>query len=85
MRCKQDGLGWFGSLIVLALTAGAGYYLYQEFLVGDEAPGCAALHQDCLTGCRRSATDNESMQSCLKTCENEAQTCAALERAGPAH
>jgi hypothetical protein len=84
MRSTQNGVGWFGSLIVLALTAVAGYYLYQEFVVGEEAPSCAALHQDCLKGCRRSATDNESMQACLKSCENEAQTCEALERAGPA-
>lgn len=84
MRRTQNGLGWFGSLIVLALTAGAGYYLYQLFVVGEAAPSCAALYQDCLTGCRRGATDNESMQACLKTCENEAQTCEALERAGSA-
>jgi hypothetical protein len=84
MRDRQQGLGWFGSLIVLALTAGAGYYLYQLFVVGEEAPSCAALHQDCLTDCRRSATDNESMQACRKTCENEAQTCAAFGRAGAA-
>lgn len=83
MRTRQRGLGWFGSLVVLALTAGAGYYLFQLFVVGEEAPNCAALFQDCLTGCRRSATDNESMQSCLKTCENDAQTCEALERAAP--
>ena len=84
MRSRQRGLGWFGSLVVLALTAGAGYYVYQEFAVGDETPSCAALYRDCLTDCRRSATDNESMQACLKTCENQARTCEALERAGPA-
>ncbi len=84
MRSSQRGMGWFGSLVVLALTAGAGYYLYQAFAVGDETPGCAALNQDCLKGCRRSATDNESMQACLKICESQAQTCEGLEGAGSA-
>lgn len=80
MRDRQQGLGWFGSLIVLALTAGAGYYLYQVFVVGDETPSCAAAQQDCLKGCRRSATDNAAIQACQERCRREAEDCANLAR-----
>lgn len=80
MRTRQRGLGWFGSLVVLALTAGAGYYLYQVFVVGDETPSCAAVQQDCLAGCRRSATEAAEAKSCQEACQREADLCASFAR-----
>ncbi|MDH4174284.1 MAG: hypothetical protein OEW90_03890 [Betaproteobacteria bacterium] len=80
MRKTQKGLGWFGSLIVLALAVGAGYYLYQEMVVGDAAPSCAAEQNECLQKCRRASTDNASMQACQEGCRREADVCAALKK-----
>ncbi len=80
MRKGQAGLGWFGSLIVLALTVAAGYYLYHQMVVGDAAPSCAAEQNECLQKCRRASTDNASMQACQQGCRNEAAVCAALRK-----
>ena len=80
MRRTQRGLGWFGSLVVLALAAGAGYYLYQQMVVDEQAPSCAAQHNACLQDCRRSATDNASIQACQERCRREAAHCEALTR-----
>ena len=80
MRTRQRGLGWFGSLVVLALAAGAGYYLYQQMVVGEAQPSCVAQENDCLRDCRRSATDNATMQACQERCRRDAAHCAALAR-----
>lgn len=80
MRNRQTGLGWFGSLIVLALTVAAGYYLYQQMVIGDAAPSCAAEQDECLRKCRRASTDNASIQACQEACRREADVCAALSK-----
>ena len=80
MRKRQTGLGWFGSLIVLALAAAAAYYLYQGMVVGEEQPSCAAERNACLTKCRQTSTDNASIQSCQERCRREADVCASLAR-----
>ena len=80
MRRTQKGLGWFGSLVVLALAVGAGYYLYQQMVVGEAAPSCAAEETGCLQECRRTSTDNASMQACQQGCRNEAALCMNLKR-----
>lgn len=80
MRKAQRGLGWFGSLVVLALAVGAGYYLYQQMVVGEESPSCAAQQNACLRKCRQTSTDNAGIQACQDRCEREAAACAALAR-----
>ena len=80
MRRAQRGLGWFGSLIVLAIAVGAGYYLYQQMVVGEAKPSCVAEQNACLQRCRQSATDNAAMQDCQARCRREAQLCADLQR-----
>ena len=77
MRRSQRGLGWFGSLVVLALAVGAGYYLYQQMVVRDEHPSCNAQRNACLQDCRRNATDNAAMQECQRVCQRDADACAA--------
>jgi len=77
MRRSQRGLGWFGSLVVLALAVGAGYYLYQQMVVGDARPSCNAQRNACLQDCRRNATDNAAMQECQRGCQRDADACAA--------
>lgn len=80
MRKRQLGLGWFGSLIVLALAVGAGYYAYTEVFVDDEAPSCAAAHNACLQKCRRTSTEAPAAQVCQQDCRREADACAAATR-----
>lgn len=80
MRKQQRGLGWFGALIVLALAVAAAYYLYQEMVVGDATPSCAAEQNECLRKCRRASTDNASIQACQEGCRREADVCANLAR-----
>lgn len=76
MRKAQCGLGWFGSLIVLAIAAGAGYYAYKAIGERDEAPSCAAAQNACLQKCRRTATETDVAQSCQQACQREAKACA---------
>jgi len=78
MRKPQLGLGWFGTLVVLALAVGAGYYAYQQLVtVPDEAPTCMAALNGCVHKCRQTATDNASIQACQQACRREADACAA--------
>lgn len=80
MRKRQSGLGWFGSLVVLALVVGAGYLLYKELVLGGDA-SCKSAESECLQGCRQGATDNAAMQSCLTRCRRDLDTCTALRDA----
>ena len=78
MRRSQRGLGWFGSLVVLAIVVGAGYLLYKE-LVSGEAPSCKSEENACRQDCRH-ASNNAATQECLARCRREADSCAALGR-----
>lgn len=80
MRKTQKGLGWFGSLVVLALAVGAAYYLYQQMVVGDATPSCAAEQNECLRKCRRTTSENAAAQACQQSCQREADVCAALRK-----
>lgn len=80
MRKAQRGLGWFGSLVVLALAVGAGYYLYQQLTVPDAAPSCEAELNGCIHKCRQTATDATAMQACQQACRDEERVCKSLRR-----
>ena len=77
MRRQERGLGWFGTLVVLAIAVGAGYYLYQVLVVGDDEPSCAVAQNECLQICRRTSTDSAAAQACQEVCRREADVCAA--------
>jgi len=76
MHRSQRGLGWFGSLIVLAIAVGAGYYAYLGVAESDQAPSCAAAQNSCLQKCRRTSTESADAQSCQQACQREADACA---------
>lgn len=80
MHKSQRGLGWFGSLIVLAIAAGGGYYAYKGMAGSDEAPSCAAAQNACLQKCRRTATEAAAAQTCQQACQREAEACAGAGR-----
>ena len=75
IRSMQRGLGAFGALVVLALAALAGYYLYTGLGGGDENPTCSAQFESCMQACRRSQTDNSDIQACQKKCESDQALC----------
>jgi hypothetical protein len=77
MRDLQKGLGWFGTLLVLAIAVGAGYYLYVSLAESDAEPGCEAAQNACLRKCRHSATESAEAQRCQEACQREADACAA--------
>jgi len=71
----QRGLGAFGALVVLALAALAGYYLYTGLSGDDEDATCGTQFESCMQSCRRSQTDNADMQACQSKCGNDAALC----------
>ncbi|MGA8051088.1 MAG: hypothetical protein WCA09_13015 [Burkholderiales bacterium] len=76
----QRGLSAFGALVVIAIAAAAGYYIYQSAMGEDTPPSCASTFQSCMKNCRRVSTDNESEQACQKKCEANSASCEALQR-----
>jgi hypothetical protein len=79
MRNSQRGLSLFGVLVILAIVAGAGYYLYQAISVVDEGPGCKDAFTSCMRYCRRTTTETAAAQSCQQACERDFGAC---ERGG---
>ena len=76
----QLGRGVLGTLVVIAIAGGAGYYLYQN--LGDEgsAPSCKSDFNRCMKNCRRSSRDTKAAQTCQKGCEREQHLCTSLGR-----
>ena len=80
MSKRQEGLGWFGILIVLGIAAGGGYYAYKGIMQSDEPPSCAAAQSACMQKCRRTATEAAAAQSCQQACQRETEACASAGR-----
>jgi hypothetical protein len=68
------------AIVILALAAAAGYYVYTGVMQTDEAPSCSSAFNACLKGCRRSATEAPAMQACQQDCQREADKCQASGR-----
>lgn len=72
----QRGLGLFGSLVILALAAAAGYYVYVGvFQDSSQAPSCKDAQQDCMKRCRRTSTDQASSAACQNECQRALDAC----------
>ena len=72
----QRGLGLFGTLVILVLAAGAGYYVYVGvFRDGGQAPSCKEAQQDCMKMCRRTSTDQASAAACQNECQRKFDAC----------
>ena len=80
VKRQQRGLSLIGNLIVVAILAGAGYYLYQTIMETDTGPGCKDALTSCMKHCRRSTTDSISAQACQDTCQRDADACARAAR-----
>ncbi len=75
MRQPQWGLGLFGMLVILAIAAVAGYYLYKAVSEVDEGPGCKDAYTSCMRYCRRTTTETAAAQSCQQTCQRDLDAC----------
>ena len=72
----QRGLGTFGALVILAIAAVAGYYVYVGvFQDGGQAPSCKEAQQDCMKKCRRTSTDQASAATCQNECQRAFDAC----------
>ena len=80
VKIRQRGLSLIGNLVMLAILAGAGYYLYKTIMETDTGPGCKDALTSCMKHCRRSTTDATSAQACQDTCQRDADACARAVR-----
>ncbi len=76
----QLGLGLLASLIVIAIAAGAAYYVYLGVTGEDAAPTCKSALDHCMKKCRRTSRDADAAQVCQKSCQREAYLCEGLKR-----
>jgi len=76
----QFGRGVIGSLIVIAVAGGAGYYVYEGVSGEDAAPSCKSDEKSCMQKCRRASQDSNAAQACQKRCRREAHLCESLGR-----
>jgi hypothetical protein len=75
MSRSQRGLSFLGALIVLAIAAAAGYYVYKWAIEGDDAPTCKNDMTACMRMCRRMTSESAEAQKCQAACEREAAEC----------
>ena len=80
VKIRQRGLSLIGNLVVLAIIAAAGYYVYKTIMEMDTGPGCKDALTSCMKHCRRSTSDSTSAQSCQETCQRDADACARSAR-----
>jgi len=78
MLHPQRGLSFVGMLIILAIAAAAGYYLYKAISEVDEGPGCKDAYTSCMKHCRRSTTETaaaQTAQTCQQACQRDLDAC----------
>jgi hypothetical protein len=81
MHTSQDGLGWLGFLIMLAIAVAVAYYAYKGIWETEEQqPSCAAALNACIKQCRRTATEAPEEQRCQEACQRESDACASAGR-----
>ncbi len=76
----QLGLGLLASLIVIAIAAGAAYYIYLGVTGEDAVATCKSELGHCMKKCRRTSKDSDAAQACQKSCQREAYLCEGLKR-----
>ena len=80
LKIRQRGLSLIGNLVILAILAGAGYYLYKIIMETDTGPGCKDAHTSCMKHCRRTTADSISALACQDACQRDADACARAAR-----
>jgi len=79
---RQRGLGTFGTLIVLAIAAGAGYYAYKYVLEPDAASAASYKSQlnSCVASCRKTTSEAPQVQACQEECNRKSAACTEPKR-----
>jgi len=68
-------LSWFGVLVIVAIAAGAGYYLYKVISEVDAGPACKDAHTSCMRYCRRTTPETAAAQTCQQACQRDFDAC----------
>jgi hypothetical protein len=81
-QIRQRGLGALGTIIVLILFVGGGYYAYKYAMEPDtvSAPSCKARLNSCLASCRKTTSEAPQAQACQEDCNNKAASCVEPKR-----
>jgi len=77
---SQRGLSLFGALVLLAIVAAAGYYLYHAVIEGEDDPGCNNTRLNCMKHCRRATTEAPAAQACQERCQRDYDECSRQQR-----
>jgi len=81
MSRRPRGLGTFGTLVVLAIAIGAGYYAYKNLMTTPaEPPSCKATLNACIANCRKTNTEAPDVQACQERCARDADACEQKRR-----
>jgi hypothetical protein len=64
-----------GALFLIAIIAIGGYFGYQWYLGGEDAPTCKNDHVACMRMCRRLTTDSVESQKCQANCDGDLARC----------
>ena len=63
-------------LVILAVVAIAGYYVWKG-VSGEDAPqSCGAVQNACIANCRKTATEAPAMQDCQDECRRNFAACS---------
>jgi hypothetical protein len=77
---SQQGLGWFGMLIVIAIAVAVAYYAYRGVSGADEPPSCGSGFNACMKSCRRTSTEAPAAQACQDACRRDQAACDGERR-----
>jgi hypothetical protein len=82
VKVLQRGLGTFGVLVVLAIAAAGGWWVYKNVFEADSvsAPSCESQQASCMTNCRKTSTDSAQIQACQDGCRRNMTSCKADNR-----
>jgi hypothetical protein len=82
MSNLQRGLGTFGTLVVLAIAAAGGYWVYKNVVEPETVspPSCKQQLNSCIARCRKSSTEAPQTQACQEDCQRNAAGCDEKKR-----
>ena len=79
----QRGLGFFGTLVVLAILIAGGYYVYknwERWMPAEEPASCRAALNSCVANCRKTNTEAPDVQACQERCARTAEECEQKQK-----
>lgn len=65
------------SVLLIAIAAAAGYFVYDAVVAPEGPTTCASAQSACIKTCRRASNEASAAQACQDACQRDAQACAA--------